>query len=494
MNEESISKAFGWKLLERFGTQIAQFVLQLVLARLLDPEHYGALSIMIIFTTLATVFIQNGFNTALVQKKEVDDRDFSSVFWISTGIAAIVYMILFLTAPFIAEFYEMPEIIKPFRVIGLVLFPGAFNSIQLAIVRRKMDFKKVFLSNVAGILVSGALGITIAYMGGGLWALVAQNITNVAVTCIVMLFTVRWVPKLIIDFKRTKSLLSFGWKFIASGLINSLYDNLRSLVVGKKYDTSTLGYYNRGKHFPETLVSAISGTVQTVLLPAMAKKQDDIEQIKKFTRTSMVVSSYVLLPMMAGLAAISTPLISLVLTDKWLPCVPYLQIYCFIWAFNPIHSCNLQAINAIGRSDIYLKLEVVKKAVGIALIVIAVFCFDTPLAIALTGAITTIISSFVNAFPNKKLIGYAYSEQIKDILPSFLLAAFMGAAVYAINFLGINNIYKLLIQIFLGITIYIVFSMVFKLKGFEFVRKTIKDFAKKGGKNPGQKNEGENRA
>ncbi len=479
MSEASISKAFGWKLLERFGTQMVQFVLQLFLARLLDPNHYGTLSIMIIFTTLATVFIQNGFNTALVQKKDVDDRDLSSVFWLSIGMAAVLYAILFFVAPWIAEFYEMPEIILPFRILGLVLFPGAFNSIQLAIVRRKMDFKKVFLSNIAGIVISGIAGVLIAYMGGGLWALVAQNIINVSVTCIVMLVTVKWFPKFIIDFKRTNTLFSFGWKLLASGLLNSLYDNLRSLVVGKKYDSSTLGYYNRGKHFPETLVSAISGSVQSVLLPAMSKKQDDKDQIKEFTRMSMVVSSYVLFPMMVGLAAVATPLISLILTDKWLPCVPYLQIYCFIWAFNPIHGCNLQAINAIGRSDIYLKIEIAKKTIGIASLATAVFCFDTPIAIALTGAFTTIISSVINAFPNKNLIGYSYVEQIRDILPSFLLSILMGVAVYAINFLNIGNIYKLLIQITTGIAVYFIASFIFNLKGFNFIKDKIKEFYSK---------------
>ena len=202
----SISKAFGWKLLERFGVQGIQFVLQIVLARILSPEHYGTLSMMIIFTNLANAFIQSGFNTALVRKKDVDDDDFSSVFWCSLAIAAAIYVLLFFTAPLIAIIYEMPDIVAPFRVLGLMLFPGAFNSIQLAKVRRELDFKKVFISNVAGVLISGATGIAMAYSGLGLWSLVAQTLLSITTTCLVMLITVRWRPKLILKIKKVKEL------------------------------------------------------------------------------------------------------------------------------------------------------------------------------------------------------------------------------------------------------------------------------------------------
>ena len=369
---------------------------------------------------------------------------------------------------------EIPEIVGPFRVLGLMLIPGAFNSIQLAVVSREMNFKKVFTSNIAGIIISGVVGVGIAYFGGGLWALVAQHTINTVVTCIVMLFTVKWYPKFIMDFKRIGSLFSFGWKLLASGLLNTLYEDLRSLVIGKKYDSGTLGYYNRGKQFPQFFIGAINGAVQTVLLPAMSKKQDDKAQVKEFARTSIVVSSYILFPMMMGLAVVAEPMVRLLLTEKWLPCVPYLQVYCFILAFTPIHSCNLQAINAMGRSDIFLKLEIIKKVIGITSLVIAVFCFETPLAIALTGAFTTVISSFINAFPNKKLINYSYLEQVKDLLPSFIVAGLMGVGVYLINYINLNDIVTLLIQIPTGIALYLGFSALFKVKGFTYLKTTIK--------------------
>lgn len=469
-----LSGALAWKLLERFGVQGVQFVLQIVLARILDPAHYGVLSLMVIFTTLANVFIQNGFNTALIRGKDVREADYSSVFWVSLGIAGLLYGLIFLLAPVIARFYDMPSIVAPLRVLALMLLPGALNSVQLAKVSREMDFKKVFTGNVAGILIAGIVGIALAYAGAGIWALVAQTFLNVSVACLVMLFTIRWRPKLICDLQRVKILFSFGWKILVSSLIDTLYQDLRSLVIGKKYDDTTLGYYNRGKNFPQFIITAVSNTVQSVMLPAMAEQQDDRTAVKALTRNSIMLSSYILFPLMAGLAGVATPMVRLLLTDKWLPCVPYLQIYCFTLAFNPVHMCNLQAINAMGRSDIFLKLEIIKKAVGIGLLVAAVFCFQSPIAIALTGAITAVISCFINAYPNKKLIGYSYLEQLKDMLPSFLLSLAMLAAVLAVQLLQLGSFVTLVLQVLWGAGIYVALSKLLHLQPFEMLLQAIK--------------------
>ena len=461
-----MTKALLWKLLERFGVQGVQFILQIILARLLTPEHYGVLAIMIIFTTLANVFIQNGFNTALIQNKDVTEEDYSSVLWVSLGVAGILYGIIFFCAPFIASFYEMPEIVKPFRVLALMLFPGALNSVQIAKVSREMDFKKVFYSNVGAIVVSGAAGIVIAKLGGGLWALVAQTMLNIFVATVVMQFTSKLKIYFKVSLARIKVLFAYGWKLLVSGLIDTLYQDLQSLVVGKKYNSATLGFFNRGKQFPQFLMNSINGAVQSVMLPAMAEKQDAKEQLKELTRRSITVSAYVVFPMMAGLAGIAEPLVRLLLTDEWLPCVPYLQIYCVSFAFYPVHSCNLQAINAIGRSDMFLKLEIIKKSYGLIALIIAVFCFNSPMAIAMTAIITGFLSFFVNAAPNKKLINYSYAEQMRDLVPSFLSAVIMCAAVLAVGLLKLNTIVTLLIQVVVGVGIYLTLSAVFKLKPF----------------------------
>lgn len=459
-----IGNGLLWKLLERFGVSGVQFVLQIILARLLEPEHYGVLSIMIIFTTLANVFIQNGFNTALIQNKDVEDEDYSSVLWLTLGIAIMLYVCIFLGAPLVGKFYKMPDIVSPLRVLALILFPGTLNSIQLAKVSREMDFKKVFYSNIGGVVVSGIVGILLAYKGAGLWALVAQNMLNIVVACIVMCFTVNLKIRFVCNLKRVKVLFSYGWKLLVSSLLDTLYQDLRSLVIGKKYDSGTLGYYNRGKQFPQFLINAINGAVQSVMLPAMSAEQDDSVRVKSIMRSSITMSAYVIFPVMAGLAVVAEPLIEITLTEKWLPCVPYLQIYCFNFAFYPVHTCNLQAINAMGRSDIFLKLEVIKKSIGIIALVIAVFCFDSPIAIAMTGVFTTFTSCFINAYPNKKLINYSYFEQLKDLMPSLSAAIIMCISVNWIGNLGVNAYLTILFQVFMGIVAYIVLSAIMRIE------------------------------
>lgn len=479
---KSLSKSLLWKLFERFGVTGTQFVLQIILARLLAPEHYGALSIMIIFTTLANVFVQNGFNTALIQNKDVDEDDYSSVFWVSFIIAIILYVMIFFASPFIGAFYKMPEIVTPMRVLGLMVLPGALNSVQVAKISREMDFKKIFYSNVGAVLTSGIAGIVIAYLGGGLWALVVQSLLNVFVACLVMRFTVKLKLRLYCDLQRVKVLFGFGWKLLVSSLIDTLYQDLRSLVIGKKYDSGTLGYYNRGKQFPQFIINAVNGAVQSVLLPAMSANQDDKKQVKEMMRRSIMLSAFIIFPMMAGLAGVAKPLVSLLLTDKWLPCVPYMQIYCFTLAFWPVHTSNLQAINAVGRSDVFLKLEIIKKSYGIVALIIAVFCFDSPIAIAMTGVFTTFISCFVNAYPNKKLINYSYFEQMKDLIPSFILSILMLVVVLLVGLLPIPTIAVLLLQVLVGTAVYFLSSAIFRVRPFVEMIGLLKQFMLSGKK------------
>lgn len=465
-NTKQITGGLFWKLMERFGVQASQFVLQIVLARILDPEHYGVLSMMVIFTTLANVFIQRGFNASLIQNKDVTEEDYSSVFWVTIIIAVLIYAALFISAPFIADFYDMPNLVAPFRVLCLILFPGALNSIQLAKISRKMDFKKVFRSNVVAILISGIVGIILAFQGAGLWALVAQNFLNITIACVVMWFTVKWRPKLICNITRIKVLFSYGWKLLVSGLLDTLYQDLRSLVIGKKYNSGALGYYNRGKQFPQFIINAINSTVQSVMLPAMSENQDEKEKVKTMMRNSISLSSYIIFPLMAGLAAVATPLVRLLLTEKWLPCVPYMQIYCFTLAFYPVHSCNLQAINAMGRSDIFLKLEIFKKVLGVLMLTIAVLLFNSPIAIAMTGMVSTGINFIANSKPNSKLINYKLLEQLKDFAPQLLLSLVMFSGLVLLEKINLNDYATIVVQVIAGVIFYIVMSVVLRLSAY----------------------------
>lgn len=475
----AVTKSLFWKFLERIGVSGMQFVLQIILARLLAPEHYGVLSLMLVFTALANVFIQHGLNTALVQNKEVDDDDYSSVFWVLLVMASVFYVIIFIGAPYIGSFYHSPEMVRPLRILALVLFPGALNAIQLAKISRQMDFKKVFYSNIAAILISGLVGIILAYIGSGLWALVVYNLLNVLVSCVVMKCTVNLKLRFYCNIKRVKVLFSFGWKLMVSSLLDTLYTDLRSLVIGKKYDSGTLGYYNRGMQFPQFIINAINGTVQSVMLPAMAAEQDDSVRVKTMMRASINLSAYIIFPMMAGLAAIAEPLVILLLTEKWLPSVPYMQVYCFTLAFYPVHSCNLQAINAMGRSDLFLKLEIIKKSYGIIVLVIAVVCFNSPFAIAASGLITTWVSWFVNSRPNKKLVGYSVKEQMIDLLPSMIMSLMMAGCVSLLGLLQIHVVLKLMLQVVLGVVVYLFLSIIIKPEPYKILLSKTTEFLKR---------------
>ncbi len=471
INKTIVLSSLFWKLMERGGNQGIQFIVQIFLARLLAPEQFGIIAIVMVFIDLAQVFVQSGFNTALIQKKDADEVDFSSVFYLSLFVAALLYILIYFTAPFIAEFYRDPILTSVLRVIGFTLFFGAFYSIQNAYIARNMVFKKLFYSSIGSILISGMAGIIAAYMGLGIWALVIQQLLNQASSIIIMWLTVKWRPKLIFSFKRVKVLFSFGWKLLASFLLNTLYSDLRTLIIGRIYNPSTLGYYNRGQLFPKVIVSNIDGSIQSVMLPTLSAYQDDKERVKKMMRRAIVTSSFIIFPMMIGMAAVAEPLVKIVLTDKWLPAVPFLQIYCISYSLQPIHTTNLQAINAMGRSDIFLKLEIIKKIYG--LIVLAISINFGVYAIALGAVLTGVISSFVNAYPNKQLLNYSYKEQWLDIMPSLLISFIMGAVVYLFNFLSLTALQILILQVGIGIVLYVGLAKIFKIECFSYLVATM---------------------
>ena len=478
-NQHTKSKVLSslfWKLMERGGTQGIQFIVQIVLARLLLPEDYGMIALITIFITIANVFVQSGFNTALIQKKDADEVDFSSVFYLSLFVAGLLYIILFFTAPFIANFYEEPQLISVLRILALTLFFGAFNSIQNAIVARKMVFKKLFFSSLGAVVISGIVGIITAYAGFGVWALVFQQLLNQVSVTLILWFTVKWRPKLVFSFKSIKSLFSYGWKLLVAALLNTLYMDIRSLIIGKIYSPAMLGYYNRGEQFPKFIVTNINGSIQSVMLPALSSYQDDRVRVKNMVRRSIVTSSFIMFPAMVGLAVVAEPLVKIILTDKWLPAVPFLQIFCVSYALMPIHTANLQAINALGRSDIFLKLEIIKKVIGLVILIISI-----PYgiyAMAIGSVFSGLIGSFINAYPNKSLLNYSYIEQWSDIMPSLFISILMGIIVYFIKIFRMAALQTMVLQIVIGIIIYISLAKIFKIESFEYLTMTIKEMLK----------------
>lgn len=473
INKNKVLSSLIWKFMERGGTQGIQFIIQIILARLLAPKDYGVIALISIFITIANVFVQSGFNTALIQKKNADEIDFSSVFFLSIFVSGLLYCILFFSAPAIASFYNVKQLVLVLRILSIILFFGAFNSIQTAEISRKMQFKKLFFSSLGAIIVSGIAGIILAYMGAGVWALVFQQIINQFLITVNLWFTVKWRPKWVFSIKRVKELFSYGWKLLISSLIDTLYMNLRSLVIGKIYTPQVLGYYNRGEQFPSILVTNIDGSIQSVMLPALAAQQENKRRVRDMVRRSIVTSSFIVFPIMVGLAVISEPLIKILLTEKWLPSVPFLQIFCVSYALYPIHTANLQAINALGRSDIFLKLEIIKKTIGI--IVLGVSVNYGVYSIAIGMLIVGVISTFINAFPNLRLLNYSYREQLNDILPSLILSLLMGGVIYNFKLFNMSDWLMLITQIFFGCILYIGLAKLFKLECFTYLVMTFKE-------------------
>lgn len=475
--KNKIVSNFVWRLLERFGAQSVSFIVSIILSRLLDPEIYGTVALVTVIIAILGVFVDSGFSTALIQKKEVDDLDYSSVFYFSLFICITLYVVLFFVSPIIANFYNNTELTNIIRVLGLTLIISGFKSIQNAYVTRNMIFKKYFFSTLGGTIVSAIVGVVLAYLGYGVWALVFQSLANNLIDAIILWFTVDWKPKLMFSISRLTELFSYGWKLLISSLLDTTYNQLTQLIIGKKYSSSDLAFYNKGNQLPDATTSAILISIDSVLFPTMSKKQENKDDVKNICRKSIKISSYVLWPMMIGLTACSDNLIRLLLTDKWAPAIPYLRIFCIIYAFYPIHTSNLNAIKALGRSDLFLKLEIMKKVVGLTIILISMQY--GVYAMALSTIISSVISQIINSWPNKKLLNYSYIEQIKDILPSLLLSTFMGIIVYCVNLLNLDYLIALIIQIMLGIIIYIGLSYLLKFDSFLYCFNVLKNIINK---------------
>ena len=477
MSSTNVITNFFWRFLERCGAQGVTFIVSIVLARLLDPTVYGTVALVTIFTTIMQVFVDSGMGNALIQKKDADDLDFSSVFYFNMAMCSVLYLIMFFAAPLIASFYRMPELTAIVRVLSFVVVISGVKNVQQAYVSRHLMFKRFFFSTLGGTIGAAVIGIAMAYLGFGVWALVAQMLFNAAVDTTILWITVKWRPKKMFSFQRLKSLFSYGWKLLVSSLIDTVYNDLRQLIIGKKYSSGDLAYYNQGKKFPQLIVTNINTSIDSVLLPTMSKAQDDMAAVRSMTRRAIKTSTFLMMPAMIGLAVCADPLVRLILTEKWLPCVLFLRIFCITYAFYPIHTANLNAIKAMGRSDLFLKLEIIKKTVGIIAILITMWI--SVQAMAYSFLVTTILNQIINSWPNKKLLNYSYLEQIKDMMPQILLSLGMGAAIYAVSFLHLSASLTLLIQIPLGVLVYWSGSKIFHVESYTYIIEMVKNFKKR---------------
>ena len=466
-----------WRFAERTGAQLVGFIVGIIVARILEPSAYGVVAMITVFTAIMQVFVDSGLGNALIQKKNADQVDFSTVFYTNIVFCLIIYMIIFFSAPLIEQFYHMDGMTSMVRVLGLTVVISGLKNIQQAYVSKHLIFKRFFFATLSGTIGAGIIGITMAYHGFGAWALVCQTLFNTFVDTVILWITVKWRPTKAFSFARLKSLFSYGWKLLVSHLIDTVYNNIRSLIIGRLYTPAELAFYNKGKTYPNLLVTNINNSIDSVMFPTMSREQDNKNNMRSITRRAIKTSVYVMAPAMIGLAFIASPVIKLLLTEKWLPCVPYLRIFCITFLFYPIHSSNLNAIKAMGRSDLILKLEIIKKCVGVVTIIICIKW--GVMAMAYSFLVTSVLSQIINSWPNKRLLDYSYLEQLKDIMPSILMSVVMGCVIALYNLLGLPLIIQIILQVVTGAAVYLAGSKLFHFDSYAFVLDTVKSFIRK---------------
>lgn len=476
-SKNSISGGLIWTFGERIAAQLVSTIITIVLARILLPEYYGMISIVTIFISLCDVFVTSGMGTALVQKKNVDEEDYNTAFIISMSIAVFLYIILFFLAPLISRFYMMDALTWVIRVMALRLPLAAINSIQQAHVQRAMAFKRFFIATLSGTLMSGFVGLYLAMNGYGVWALVFQYLTNTTVNTIVLFFVEKWIPKLQFSLNKAKEIYSFGWKVLATELIYTLENNMCGLIIGKMFGAADLAFFDQGKKYPAILVNNINSAINKVMLPAYSRYQEDLKQLKDMLRKSISVGVFLLAPILIGFAVVSETFISVVLTDKWLFCSPYIKIFCLMYLTRPLETACHQALLAVGKSDTVLRVMIIINSVDLILLLIAAFVFKSVMFIAIGTLITALISLSCFMYCSNKILGYKLIEQVSDIGPVLLCSFVMGGIVSLVGLLVENQVVLLVMQIIIGALVYIALSKMVNLTGFQYICK--KFYAKK---------------
>ncbi|RHR28733.1 lipopolysaccharide biosynthesis protein [Clostridium sp. AF19-22AC] len=466
-----------WKGGEKLISQVITLVISIVLARLLGPEEYGLIALTTVFISFGFVFVDCGLGTALVQKNEVTNSDMNTIMICNIVIGVILYGLVFIAAPFIGMFYNENRVVPILRVLSLAFVLGAISAIFIAKLSREFKFKQIAVANILANTVAGILGILAAFYGFGAWALVIQQFAIRLLVCIFL--GVQSEFKFIFTFskKAAAEMLSFAWKITFSRFISNAYFQLRSLIIGKMYSPVDLAYFNKGEQFPAVINTSTDYALQQVMLTVYAKEQSDSVKLKAMMRRSMKLSSFFFFPIMIGLSAVSKNVVLILLGEKWAPSIPFMQLCCLVYVFYPIGTANVQAINAMGRSDITLKTELYTRIVSSALIIVSAFIGLYQLAAS--AVIASFIETIIRATPNKKLLNYTYREQIKDIAPQLLCAAIMGILVFTLGYLPVNIYVQLLVQLVVGVSFYMLLSICMKNDNVEYLLEILKNIRKK---------------
>lgn len=482
VGSKNILSGFIWSFGERIIAQLVSLVVGVVLARVLSPQDYGVISIVMIFIGISNIFVTSGFGTAIVRQKEASEVDFNTAFFISFIISVVLYFLIYLSAPYVADIYQMEVLTPVMRVFGLRILISAINNIQHAYIQRERLYKKFFIATLFGTLISCVVGITMAYTGFGVWALVAQYMTNTIIDTIVLLFVGGWYPKLQFSILCAKKIYAFGWKMLCSQLICTLSNDIRGLIIGKVFGANELAYYDQGKKYPAVIVDNINVAITKVMLPEFARKQEDLVEFKKILRKSIKIGIFIIAPIMCGFAAVAENFVYVVLTEKWIAVVPFIQIMCIAYMFRPLEEFCHRAILALGKSGTSMFIMATVNTISISLTLVATFVLKNVMWVVIFYLFHTLCSLMCFMYFSNKYIGYKFKEQLKDIIPSIIISIFMCIVIRVLYLLDINNIALLIIQVISGGLVYLSTAKILKfdqlnqiLHVFKYVSKSKKN-------------------
>lgn len=470
-------KGTAWSAIDNVTQMGVSFLVSIVLARLLSPDDYGLIGIINIFTVVCTAIINGGFSTALIRKKDITDDDYNTSFIVNLGLSLVLYSLIFIASPLIAEFFEREELVSLTRVSSFTMIIGALAIVQQTRLTKRIDFKTQTKITLIASVVSGAVGITMAFLDFGVWALVAQMLTVQGLKTILLWVYNHWIPSLRFNKKSFDELFGFGWKMMVSGILDSLWTQLYQVVVGKFYNAATLGQYTRAKQFSQMFSSNLTNVIQRVTYPVLSDIQDDNERMVAAYRKIIKTTMFITFALMFALGAVSEPLLYCLIGEKWHEAATYLPLICFVGAFYPLHAINLNMLQVQGRSDLFLGLEIIKKIIGIAPLFIGAFIGIFPMLYA--SIITSAISFFLNSYFPGKLVGYTSWMQLKDISMSFAVTISMASVVFVIKYLPLNNWIILPIQIVVGLCIFMFLCKITKIEEYKEMKKIIKPMLNK---------------
>lgn len=472
----SVIKNFIWRFMERMLANIVAFVVSIILARILSPEEYGTIAIVSVIIVFFQVFVDCGFGNSLIQKKDADDLDFSTIFYFNIVACVFLYIILFFSAPLFSAFYKDTSLTNILRILGLIIVISGIKNIQQAYVSKKMMFRKFFFSTLSGTIAAAIVGIGMALNGFGVWALVAQQLINPIIDTIVLWFTVDWRPKKLFSFTRLKYLFNYGSKLLGTSLLSTLYNNISQLAIGKVYSSTDLAFYNKGKSWPNLFVQNINTSMDSVLFPSFSNIQDQKYLLKEKCKRANIVSALIIFPGLIGLALIAKPLVRVVLTEKWIQSVIFMQLFCLSFMTYPIQTANINVIKAVGESGTYLKCELIKRTVQIVFLIVALFI--SPLAVCVSFLLTNIIACFIFAYPNGRIIKYSFINQLKDLINIILAVMIMTLIVYMLGKIPVYDIIRILMMIILGCVSYIISLELLKVDAYIDIKNRLMNWCK----------------